>query len=233
DIWVMKADGTDRRQLTTDWHLDSQPTVTPDLSYIIFGSLRSGIESLWRMKADGSEQTLLVEDALREPLAITPNGLIYYHSTKGGAAMWRIPIVGGQAEKVITGEYFPSAVSPDGKLLAARVRTNPANAHFIGILAVEENSVRIVKEFKPAQGAELLNAPGWLRWLPDGKSIAYVVTKKGISNLWLQPFDGGSPRQLTDFTSSRIYSFDFSPDGSQIICSRGELSGYVVLLSNQ
>jgi hypothetical protein len=91
------------------------------------------------MKADGSEQTLLVEDALREPLAITPNGLIYYHSTKGGAAMWRIPIVGGQAEKVITGEYFPSAVSPDGKLLAARVRTNPANAHSIGILAVEEN----------------------------------------------------------------------------------------------
>ena len=147
--------------------------------------------------------------------------------------MWRIPIEGGQPEKVITGEYFPSAISLDGKLLAARVRTDPANAHFIAILAVEENSVRIVKEFKAAQGAELLNAPSWLRWFPDGKSIAYIVTKKGVSNLWVQPLDGGSPRQLTSFTSSRIYSFDFSPDGTQIICSRGELSGYIVLLTNQ
>ncbi len=46
DIWAMNPDGTDRRQLTSDWHLDSQPTVTPDGRYVVFGSLRSGIESL-------------------------------------------------------------------------------------------------------------------------------------------------------------------------------------------
>jgi Tol biopolymer transport system component len=45
--------------------------------------------------------------------------------------------------------------------------------------------------------------------------------------------DGGAPKQLTNFTSNRIYSFDFSPDGKQIICARGELSGYIVLLMNE
>jgi Tol biopolymer transport system component len=226
----MNADGTDRRQLTSDWHLDSQPHVTPDGQYVIFGSLRSGIESLWRMNADGSEQTLLVPDALREPLAIAPDGWIYYHSTKGGAAMWRVRVEGGQPEKLVAGRYFPSAVSPDGKFLAASVRLEGAKANSLAVLAVEENASRVVKEFKPADGAEL---PNWLRWSPDGKSIVYIVTKKGISNLWAQPFEGGEPKQLTNFTSNRIYSFDFSPDGKQIICARGELSGYIVLLTKE
>ena len=65
DIWVMNADGADRRQLTIDSHLDSQPNVTPDGKFVVFGSLRSGIDSLWRMSADGTGQSLLVADALR------------------------------------------------------------------------------------------------------------------------------------------------------------------------
>lgn len=93
--------------------------------------------------------------------------------------MWRVPVEGGQPEKLVTGRYFPSAVSP------------------------------------------------------DGKSVVYIVTKKGISNLWAQLVGGGEPGQLTNFTTSRIYSFDFSLDGKQIICARGELSGYVVLLTNK
>lgn len=230
DIWTMNPDGADRRQLTVDTHLDSQPTVTADGRYVVFGSLRSGIESLWRMNADGSAQTLLVPDALREPLAITPDGWIYYHSTKNGAAMWRIRIEGGQPEKIIAGKYFPSAVSPDGKFLAASIRPEGAKTYSLAVLAVEENTLRVVSEFKPAEGAEL---PSWLRWSPDGKSIVYAVTKKGVGNLWAQPLDAGEPKQLTNFTSERIYSFDFSSDGKQIICARGELSGSVVLLTNE
>lgn len=230
DIWMMNADGTDRRRLTFDLHLDSQPHATPDGRYVIFASLRSGIDSLWRMNADGSEQTLLVSDALREPVAITPDGWIYYHSTTGGAAMWRVRVEGGgQPEKLVAGKYFPSAVSPDGKFIAAGFRPEAAKAYSLAVLAVEENAVRLVKEFKPQEGAEL---PNWLRWMPDGKSIVYIVTKKGVGNLWAQPLDGGAPAQLTNFTGNRIYSFDLSPDGTQIICARGELSGYVVLLTN-
>lgn len=233
DIWSMSADGTDRRQLTTDWHLDSQPSVTPDGRHVIFGSLRSGIESLWRMNADGSEQTLLIEDALREPLAITPDKFIYYYSTKGGAAMWRVSVEDGLPEKIIAGNYFPSAVSPDGKFIAASIRPEAAKVYSLAILAVEDNSLRIIKEFKPTDGADLLNGASWLRWSPDGKSIVYIVTKKGISNLWAQALEGGDSVQLTKFTSNRIYSFDFSPDGKEIICARGELSGYTVLLTNE
>jgi serine/threonine protein kinase len=161
DVWVMSADGAERRQLTFDSHLDSQPTVTLDGRYVIFGSLRSGVDSLWRMNADGSGQTLIVQDALREPLTITPDGMIYYHSTSGGAAaMWRISVEGGEPQKLINGKYFPSAVSPDGKFLAASFRSEGAKAYSIAVLAAEDNSPpRVVGEFKPAEGAEL---PNWL-----------------------------------------------------------------------
>ena len=230
DVWTMNTDGTDRRQLTFDTHLDSQPNVTPDGRYVVFGSLRSGIESLWRMNRDGSEQTLLVEDALREPLAITPDGWIYFHSTRGSAAMWRVSVEGGQPEKLIAGRYFPSSAAPDGKFIAAGIRPEAAKAYSLAILDVQENSPHIVKEFKPVDGADL---PSWVRWSPDGKQVVYIVTKKGISNLWAQPLEGDDPKQLTNFTNNRIYSFDFSPDGKEIMCARGELSGYVVLLTNK
>ena len=144
--------------------------------------------------------------------------------------MWRVPVEGGQPDKLIAGKYFPSAVSPDGKFLAASIRPEGAKSYSLALLAVEENSVRVVKELKAVEGAEL---PNWLRWSRDGKSIVYIVTKKGISNLLAHPLDGGEPKQLTNFTSDRIYSFDFSPDGKQVICARGELSGYVVLLTNR
>jgi serine/threonine protein kinase/tricorn protease-like protein len=232
DIWTMNADGSDRRQLTLDLHLDSQPSVTLDGRYVIFGSMRSGIESLWRMNSDGSAQTLLVSDAKREPLAVNNDGkMVYYHSTfDGTAAMYRVPVEGGQPEKVIAGKYFPSAVSPDGKLLAASFRREGSKNYQIIILTIDEQVPRIVREFKPAEGADL---PNWLRWSPDGKSIAYIVTQKGTGNLFSQPIEGGSAAQLTNFTSNRIYSFDFSPDGKQLICARGELSGYVALLTNE
>lgn len=232
DIWTMKPDGSDRRQLTFDAHLDSQPHASPDGRRVVFASLRSGIDSLWRMNADGSEQTLLAEDTLREPIAVAPDGWIYYHSTAGGAAaMWRIRTDGGGAEKLFAGKYFPSSVSPNGRFLAAAVRPESAREYSLAIFSIDgESAPRLVREFKPLDGADF---PNWLRWSPGGKFVAYTVTKKGIGNLWAQPVAGGAPVPLTNFDALRIYSFDFSPDGRQVICARGELTGYVVLLTNQ
>lgn len=234
DIWTMKPDGTERRQLTNDKDLDSQPSATVDNRFIVFGSLRSGIESLWRMDAaDGGNQILLASNAAREPLAVTPDSkFVYYHSTSDGAAgMWRVAIEGGQPpEKVAAGNYYPSAFSPDGKLLAAGFRAQDAKEHFIVLLSLDEGGVKIVKQFKPIDGTEF---PDWIRWSPDGKTLVLNATRKGVGNLFAQPVAGGSPKQLTNFAASRIYSFDFSPDGKQIICARGELFGYVTLIQVQ
>jgi Tol biopolymer transport system component len=71
-----------------------------------------------------------------------------------------------------------------------------------------------------------------LRWTPDGRALTYVLTAGDVSNLWNQPISGEPAKQLTRFKSNRIFSFDWSPDGQQMILSRGTVTSDVVLLSN-
>jgi len=70
------------------------------------------------------------------------------------------------------------------------------------------------------------------RWTADGHALTFVVTSSGVSNLWIQPATREAPRQLTNFKADRIFSFDWSPDGRQLIVARGMLTSDVVLISN-
>ncbi len=69
------------------------------------------------------------------------------------------------------------------------------------------------------------------RWLADGRAFTYIRTRGGVSNIWVQPVDGGEPKQLTDFKTDRIFSFDFSRDGKQLALSRGVVDTDVVLIN--
>ena len=58
-----------------------------------------------------------------------------------------------------------------------------------------------------------------------------LVTKNGVSNLWVQPRDGRPARPLTDFKSDLIFDFAWSPDGD-LALSRGTVTSDVVLIKN-
>jgi len=51
-------------------------------------------------------------------------------------------------------------------------------------------------------------------------------------NLWLQPFAGGPPSQLTDFKQGGILRREWSRDGKQIAIVRGVATSDAVLISN-
>jgi len=112
--------------------------------------------------------------------------------------------------------------------LIAGFRPPEEKTFSLAVLSIDGSNV--FRELKVVDGAEI---PGWVRWSPDGGSMVYIAAKGGVDNLWSQPLNGTAPNQLTNFTNDRIYSFDISPDGLQLICSRGHLAGYVVELTNQ
>jgi len=60
--------------------------------------------------------------------------------------------------------------------------------------------------------------------------VAFIVDAGGVGNVHEQPIAGGPARQLTKFTTGRLGSFDYSPDGSRLILSRGTRTGDVVLI---
>jgi Tol biopolymer transport system component len=68
------------------------------------------------------------------------------------------------------------------------------------------------------------------RPVPGHNAIAYPITQDGVSNLWMQPADGGAMTQLTHFPSEEITSFGWSPDGKTLAVSRALENADVVLL---
>jgi Tol biopolymer transport system component len=74
---------------------------------------------------------------------------------------------------------------------------------------------------------------GRIQWSPDSKSIAYINSHQGVSNIYQQAIDGGgTPQQMTQFNSDQIFWFAISNDFKQIACSRGVITTDVVLIKN-
>jgi Tol biopolymer transport system component len=68
-----------------------------------------------------------------------------------------------------------------------------------------------------------------MKFMPDGKNVAYVVREKGVDNLWMQPLDGSSHKQLTHYTADRIGSFGYSPDGAKLAIERVHVESDAIL----
>jgi hypothetical protein len=85
-----------------------------------------------------------------------------------------------------------------------------------------------------ADGVALLpTVPVPALWSPDSKSLLYVSTVRGVSNLWRQPIGGGAPAQVTKFTNDRIFRYALSNDRRQMAVVRGEISRDVVLVTER
>jgi Tol biopolymer transport system component len=69
--------------------------------------------------------------------------------------------------------------------------------------------------------------------VPGGWGLAYVDSRGGVSNIWVQPLDGSPPLQLSDFKDERIDSFDWSPDGRYLAVVRSIETSDVVLIEGR
>jgi len=59
-----------------------------------------------------------------------------------------------------------------------------------------------------------------LRWTPDSRSLIYVDSAPGYSNLIPLLLENGKPTPISDFKSERIFGFDISGDGKQLAFAR-------------
>jgi hypothetical protein len=63
--------------------------------------------------------------------------------------------------------------------------------------------------------------------MPDDRGVAYIDA--ALSNLWVQPFDGKAPYQLTHFTDRIIEDFAWSHDGKRLAIARTTTTNDIVL----
>jgi eukaryotic-like serine/threonine-protein kinase len=230
-LWNLAADGSQRVRFT-DVENANEPT--PCGRYVVFTASQTTATELLRVDSDGANPTRLVSGDLASWSTVcTPDGkYVFYADLSPPHTILRIPVEGGTPVKIaeVLGVFMVGrmSISPDGTLLAYPYEEyTPAPVLKLAII--------------PTQGggpARIMTAPGGayaygsLLWSPDGKSLQYLLTENGASNIWEQPLDGGKPHQLTKFPTGQIFDFHWSRDGKRLLLSRGEVSSDVVLLSN-
>jgi Tol biopolymer transport system component len=233
DIWIMRADGSGRVQLTSTSGQDVSPRVTVDGKYIVFASDRDGGTRAWRMAPDGSGATRISPDIVARARAHpSADGKWIYYSEQSGE-LRRAPVEGGASEKVISDDllkrlgatlppqFHEPMLSPDGTLLAGHYYDEASRGERIALVPIAGGSIKLMN-----------TVPASATWMPDGKSMLYIDTRGGVSNLLRQPITGGPAVPLTKFSSEQIFSYAVSPDQKQIAIVRGRVSSDVVLVSS-
>ncbi len=226
-LWVMSADGENNRQLTEGTNNSSFPSVTSDSRYIVFISESAGFSNVWRMNLDGSNQKKLTMGQ-DEPWAwCSPDSqwVVYHSGNQGRRTVWRVPIEGGTPEQLTDYPSTSPVVSPDGQWIAIYYRLEMKAPWRLGIIPF--NGGPPVRSFEVPKGVMFQSL---VRWTPDGSSLAYILNRDGVSNIWVQPLDGRPAKQLTNFKSDQMFWFEWSPDGQQLGVSRGAITSDVVMI---
>ena len=215
DIWSVDVRTLERRQLTTDRAEDYQPTVSADGRTVAFVSTRSGAPSIWSMSMDGTDARRLTSgDDSRPSISADGKRIAFQRDNVDTLPfrIWRVPVASGEAAPVGTHHTMRPAVSPDGKAIAHYWMTSE---HWTLAVTAPEGGLP-VRTFALSP----THLDRVVRWSPDGRALAFIDGAGGVSNIWIQPLDGGAARRLTNFAEGTISTFDWSRNGSMLAWTR-------------
>jgi Tol biopolymer transport system component/TolB-like protein/Tfp pilus assembly protein PilF len=224
DLYLLDPREGTPKQLTANSGNNNYPVVSADGRYVVFSSDRSGVLCLWRIDIDGSNPKQLTNQTSRMPSFAPDSRTIVYVAQVNKFTLSSVSIEGNDPRQLTRNQSEDPVFSPDGTRIACLYSEEQGSPQ--GISIIPATGGPSIKTFPKPSGFTLP-----IRWTADGTAILYGITRRGVTNLWIQPVEGGDPKQLTNFTSDRIHSFDVSRDGRQLVFSRGTRSSDVVLFS--
>jgi Tol biopolymer transport system component len=234
-------DGSQPRQLTGS---GSDPVVSPDGRFIVFVNRSNG--SLRRMDIDGRNSRQLTPPTmtgLQKGFFFTPDGasVVFEHQEDRGGTVtnWKVPIEGGESVPLFKSavpstpsgatappaNFVAQAISGDGRWVTGFY---PQPNGQVGFAVVSADGTESRRQLSPPAGAF-----SFIRGTRDG--LVFKRYERGVENLWLQPLEGGAPRQLTSFSNEGIIISDFalSRDGRMLAVSRLEATTDLVMITSE
>ena len=216
-IWIMGADGRNRKQLSTAETVDYGCSITTDGRHVVFASERTGAPANWIMDIDGSNPRKLDKGGYG---AVAGDGWVIYRDKN---ALLKVPLGGGEPVQIGEGMLARCAVSQDGKMVACSLET-PGSPARLAVLPTDGGAPAKVFDAK-------FQLPARMRWTPDGRAVTYIGREEGLADIWSQSLDGGEPKRVTNFKADTIFSFDWSRD-NKLVISHGTSTSDVVLIRN-
>lgn len=143
-------------------------------------------------------------------------------------AIWKVSIKGGESELICRLNWGEDLRYPILSPRSDKIAYVFFNAEYyrIGIIRGNGDNCKI----EPLNTK--LDTAGNINWTPEGDAILYIVHDNGVSNIWRQPIDNSSPKKITQFEKGSILNFAYSPDGKELVLSRGTFKSDIVLFQN-
>jgi len=160
----------------------TRAAISPDGKYVAYAQDEGGQQSLWVTQVAVSNPNQIVPPADVNYEGVTfsrdVNFVYYFRTDKDhpGGALYKAPVLGGQARKLLVHVSSPISLSPDGKQLAF-VRDDPSQNRsqdeYAFMIANEDGSDE-KKLSVHKLGAGVFYSQGGPAWSPDGRTIALV-----------------------------------------------------------
>jgi Tol biopolymer transport system component len=217
DIYLMSADGSDLRRVTTALAEELEPSWSPDGGQLAYQSRRP-TWSLYTSLSDGADERALGTSVSWSP-AWSPDGSRIAYST--GSSIRCVSVAEGEIDILVPscGDCGRPAWSPDGREIA--FHSSRAGSLDLYVLDVE---TRTSRQLTSGHGRDL-----HATWSPDGVSLAFASDRDGNLEIYTVRSDGTGVMRITDSPGDDMLPA-WSPGGDRIAFVSSRDGNYEIYL---
>jgi len=221
DLWEVSVETGEMHRVTDDPEDDWDPAYAPDGQNMFWCSGRSGAFEIWTARRDGSAPRQVSRDSLdAENPSVTPDDhwVIYSSAHPAKSGLWRMPVAGGEGERLIRSATLIPDLSPDGRYVSVITDVGTIEARLSAFDLLER---KLLPQSVPLQVLPGTVQVGRSRFTPDGSGIVFVQLREdGQPILVKRPLSAwrtGAADTDTLFAAATegIESFGLSPDGKR------------------
>ena len=210
DLFTIKADGSERQQLTHTREPEQHPSWSPDGKKILFtrGDVMTNID-LYVMDADSANVVRLTEHPERDQRGVfSPDGetIAFVSQRDGDVAVWLMDADGANPRKLVQGGQ-PS-FSPDGRRIAFTSSAFDDNDEIYLIDLDGSNRTRLTENRRKLDM--------FASFSPKGDYLAYNSEEFGGQELMLMRADGQGQTRISIAEETYEQEPVWSPDGKGI-----------------
>jgi Tol biopolymer transport system component len=194
--------------------------ISPDGKYILSVVDDKGQQSLWLRNVPTNSNTQVMPPEAAQYLGVrfsSDGNYLYFVRGEPGQAvrfLYRAPVLGGTAQKLVTDVDTNITFSPDSRSVAYSVMNNPELGKFR--LMTYSLGTGEAKTLVTGNMNQAMQDPAWA---PDGKAIVCVIFQQGdaISGLVAIDVITGKQNPIFESKDGLLYKPVWLPDGSGLL----------------